>query len=118
MKTRKAVLLLLVLSFLLPADTFAQKADSVIDGLIAVVGANAILKSDIENQYVQYRMAGNIQGSPVQVKCQIFETMLIQKLLLHQANLDSAKVTDAQVESQMDQKMRYFISQVGSADKL
>ncbi|HTX88545.1 MAG TPA: peptidylprolyl isomerase [Bacteroidales bacterium] len=118
MKSFLLSVLLLIPALIFPSGTHAQKADSVIDGVVAVVGENVILKSDIENQYLQYRMGGNIQGSPQFVKCRMLENMLFQKLLLHQAILDSAKVTDAQVEAQMDQKMRYFISQVGSADKL
>jgi peptidyl-prolyl cis-trans isomerase SurA len=40
------------------------------------------------------------------------------KLLLHQSQVDSVKVTDTQVESEMDRRMRYFIAQAGSPDKL
>jgi peptidyl-prolyl cis-trans isomerase SurA len=93
-------------------------SDSVVDGVVAVVGANVILRSDIENQYLQFRAQGNIQGGMDKVKCQIMEGLLFQKLLLHQAQLDSVKVTDAQVDGTMDQRMRYFIGQVGSVEKL
>ncbi len=118
MKIRIFALLLLVPGFLFTGITHAQKADSIIDRVVAVVGGNAILKSDIENQYYQYRLGGTIQGSPEEVKCQFLEGMLIQKLMLHQANLDSAKVTDIQVETELDKRMRYFINQIGSADKM
>jgi peptidyl-prolyl cis-trans isomerase SurA len=97
----------------------AQKDhDTLVDGVIAVVGGNAILKSDIESQYLQFRAQGIIKGSPLTVKCQILDNMLYMKLLLHQSQVDSIKVTDAQVESEMDRRMRYFISQAGSPDKL
>jgi peptidyl-prolyl cis-trans isomerase SurA len=92
--------------------------DSIVDGIIAVVGSSAILKSDIENQYIQLRQQGSISGSAPTVKCQIFENMLFQKLLLNQAQVDSIKVTDAQVENEMDRRMRYFISLEGSPEKL
>lgn len=92
--------------------------DTVIDGVAAIVGGNVILKSDIEAQYLQFRSQGSISGTAPKVKCQIMEQMLYQKLLLHQAQVDSISVTDAQVESEMDRRMRYFISQAGSPERL
>lgn len=92
--------------------------DSVVDGIVAVVGANMILRSDIETQYLQFRAQGNIQGSPEKVRCQILDGLLFQKLLLHQAQVDSVKITDAQVDANMDQRMRMFIGQAGSPEKL
>lgn len=95
---------------------FAQ--DSIIDGVVAIVGSNMILKSDIETQYLQYRAQGNIVGSSSSVKCTILENMLFQKLILNQAQVDSVVVTESMVESELDRRMRYMISQVGSPDKL
>jgi peptidyl-prolyl cis-trans isomerase SurA len=92
--------------------------DSVVDGVVAVVGANIVLKSEVEAQYLQYRMQGNIKGSAESVKCQIFENLLYQKLMLNQAQLDSAKVNDIQVEGEMDRRLRYLLSQAGSQEKL
>jgi peptidyl-prolyl cis-trans isomerase SurA len=95
-----------------------SQTDTVVDGLMAIVGGNVVLKSDIENQYIQIRSQGNIQGTATTLKCQIFENLLLQKLLLHQAQVDSIKVTDDQVELEMDRRMRYFISQAGSPERL
>lgn len=95
-----------------------SKSDSIIDGIVGIVGGNVILLSDIENQYLQIRSQGNIQGTASGLKCQIFENMLFQKLLLHQAQVDSLSVTDAQVEIEMDRRMRYFISQAGTPERL
>jgi peptidyl-prolyl cis-trans isomerase SurA len=110
-------LLLLVFLVQVPVAE-AQQADSVVDGVVAVVGSKMILKSDVEKQYLEYRMQGNIQGTSTSVKCLILENILFQKLLLNQADLDSVVVTDAMVESELDSRMRYFISQVGSPEKL
>jgi len=95
-----------------------QSQDTIVDGVIAVVGGNVVLKSDIESQYLQLRAQGVIKGSPAKVKCQILDKLLYMKLLLHQGQVDSIKVTDAQVEGEMDRRMRYFISQAGSPEKL
>ena len=59
---------------------------NVIDEVIAVVGDNAILKSDVEYQYQQAVMQGvSAKGN---LKCKLFEQQLIQKLMLKNIPLD------------------------------
>lgn len=89
----------------------------VIDQVIAVVGGNIILESDLEAQYLQYRMQEGIKGSESTMKCEILENMVYQKLLLNQAELDSVVVSDGQVESELDRRLRYYISLLGSQEK-
>ncbi len=96
---------------------YAQQAQ-VIDKIVAVVGKNIILQSDIEEQYLQYRLQGGIKGSASSIRCEILEDMLFRKLMLNQAELDSISVTDEQVESEMDYRIRYYVSQLGSEEKL
>jgi len=101
----------------------AQSLDSVpenqiLDQVVAVVGKNIILKSDIETQYLQYRMQGFIEGSKASIKCKILKDLIFQKLLLNQADVDSIVVGESQVEQEMDRRFRYFISQFGSKEKL
>jgi len=115
---RKAIVLILLTSGLTITAKPQTSNDSVVDGVVAVVGANVILRSDIESQYLQFRSQGNIQGSPEKVRCQIMEGLLFQKLLYHQSQIDSVKVTDAQVDGEMDHRMRMFIGQIGSVEKL
>lgn len=82
-----------------------------------MVGKNIILQSDVENQYLQYRLNG-MTGSAQAMRCQILEDLLLQKLMLNQAEMDSITVTDDRVEASMNQKLRYFISRMGSQEKL
>jgi peptidyl-prolyl cis-trans isomerase SurA len=90
----------------------------VIDQVIAIVGKNIILESDIEAQYYQYRSQYGITESENTSKCRILEDMLYQKLLLNQAEYDSIEVSESEVEMSMDQRLRYFIGQFGSEEKL
>lgn len=89
----------------------------VIDQVIAVVGGNIILQSDLQTQFEQYRAETGMQGTEESMKCTIMETMVFQKLLLNQAELDSVEITDSQVESELDRRLRYYISLVGSQEK-
>ena len=89
--------------------------DKVIDQIIAVVGDHYVLKSDIENQFLQ-ESTSNYTG--VDLKCSILEGLLYQNLLLHQADLDSLTVSDKEIESQLERRLRQIVSQVGSEKKL
>ncbi|MBN1337985.1 MAG: peptidylprolyl isomerase [Bacteroidales bacterium] len=106
-----------ILIVLFPLLVNAQEKGVVIDQVMAVVGSEIILQSEIELQYFQYRMQQGITGSESSVKCNILENMLYQKLLLNQAGIDSVEVSDVQVESELDRRLRYFIGQFGSQEK-
>lgn len=115
MNRSRSIILFLVIACI---QIQASAQDTVVDGIVAIVGGHMILKSDIETQYLQFRAQGNITGSPQRIKCQIFENVLFMKLLFHQSEVDSLTVTDSQVEAEMDRRMRYFISQAGSPERL
>ena len=88
----------------------AAQQPAVIDEVVAVVGKNIILQSDIENQYIQMRLQRGISGSAEAIRCQILEDLLFQKLMLNQAEVDSVTVTDVQVDQEMERRLRYFIN--------
>ena len=103
---------------LLTLSVMAQnRQPQVVDKVVAVVGQNIILQSEIENQYMQYRLNG-LSGSAQAIRCQILEDLLLQKLMLNQAEMDSITVTDDQAEAEMNDRMRYFIARMGSQEKL
>lgn len=96
-------------------SVYAQEG-TVLDGIIAVVGDKVVLKSELENQISSLKSQGIIIDN--ESKCQIIEELLYQKLLLHHAEIDSVSVTDAQVDGEMNRRLNYFISQIGSEKKL
>jgi peptidyl-prolyl cis-trans isomerase SurA len=108
-------ILILITAILTSVIGYAQ--EQVIDEVAAVVGANYILASEIENQYIEYRSRGEIKDAGA-ARCRIFEDLLFQKLMLNQAELDSVKITDEQVNQEMDMRFRYFIQQFGSQEKM
>jgi peptidyl-prolyl cis-trans isomerase SurA len=109
---------LLMAAFLVVAGKpSGAQENMIIDEVVAVVGKNIILASDIENQYFQYRLQSGVMGGQSSVRCQMLENMLFQKLLLDQAEIDSVEVTDVQIQQTMDQRLRYFIAQLGSRER-
>jgi peptidyl-prolyl cis-trans isomerase SurA len=87
----------------------------IIDRVVAVVGDFTILQSDIEQQYLQYKAQG--QAIP-DMKCLIFKQFLEEKLLLNQAKIDSVEISESNVEATLDQRLQYFIGQIGSQEEL
>jgi peptidyl-prolyl cis-trans isomerase SurA len=113
--SKTAIVTISCLIFLHLSPLRAQ--EKLIDEVVAVVGSNVILLSDIETQYLQMRAQGSPFGGP-EVRCQILEGLLFQNLLLNQAELDSVEISDSRVETAMDARLRYFINQFGSQEKL
>ena len=81
---------------LLCCSAFSLQAQSnMIDGVVWVVGDNAILRSEVEEQRVRAQYEGNrIQGDPY---CVIPEQIAVQKLFLHQAKIDSVDVSGSRI---------------------
>lgn len=113
----KKLLIALLASVLLLPGFKGWSQEQVIDEVVAVVGANYVLQSDIEAQYIQFRMQGGITDARA-TRCQILEDLLFNKLLLNQAELDSVVVTEDQVNQTMEARFRYYIQQFGSQEKL
>jgi peptidyl-prolyl cis-trans isomerase SurA len=111
MKVRIALLALMTLC-LLPA--VAQ--DNVIDEVVWVVGDEPILRSEVEAQRLQAQYEGvKFSGDPY---CVIPEQLAVQKLFLHQADLDSIIVSDNDVISDVDRSINYIMGQLGSKEKM
>ena len=113
MNTKKSIvifILLLAISFNINAQ------DKIADKIIAVLGENIVLQSDIDGQFAQYIAQG--YANKPELKCQILESLITQKLLQNQAQIDSIEVSEGQVEDELNRRLNYFISQIGSQEKL
>lgn len=93
----------------------AQKKE-IIDEVIWIVGDDAILLSEVEEQRLRAQYEGqSIPGDPY---CVIPEQIAIQKLFLHQAEIDSITANESTVSHQADMQLNYYISQIGSKEKM
>lgn len=89
-----------------------------VDGIIVVVGKDIIMRSDLENAYRDYAEQFNVVENPDELRCEILERLVMQKLFLHQADLDSIEVTSQQVEDQVNYRISYITQQVGGDPKV
>ena len=102
------------MSLLLSVATFGQ--NNVIDEVVWVVGDEAILKSDVESERLNAQYEGRkFDGDPY---CVIPEQLAVQKLFLHQAELDSIEVSEQEVLSRLEQQTNWLIDQIGSKEKM
>ena len=93
-----------------------SRAQTLIDQVVATVGNQIILRSDIEKQYMQYLAQGGEAAE--EARCGIFDQLILSKLMVNQAAIDSVDVPEAQVESELDRRMRFYVRQIGSEQKL
>lgn len=113
MKTYKIIKLtgLFLITALLSNPTIAQ--DKVVDQIVAIVGGNIILKSEIERMNMEQQAQGIT--SEGDMKCEILENFLVDKLLVAEAELDTLiEVTPSQVNQRMDQQLAMYVSYMGS----
>ncbi len=102
-----------ILFFVLSLGLSAQPR--LVDGVLGVVGKNIILKSDLDKALEAQKK----QNPALKVdQCTVFEDLLLEKLLLHQAELDSVEVSDEEVQANIDRRINVFIQQIGSQQRL
>lgn len=95
-------------------NIYAQK--KVLDKVVAVVGDNIILKSELDQQYAQYLVQGNKPDETT--LCYFLQNMLSQKLLSQQAVIDSITVEEDEVDGEVNRRMRVMISRAGGQERL
>lgn len=94
----------------------AMAIDNIAEEVAWVVGDEPIYKSEIEEQYMAMQQERQtINGDPY---CVIPEQMAIEKLFLHQADLDTIEVAESQVQQAVDSRLNYMITNLGTREKV
>jgi len=113
---RNKIVLLILINCIHQIAFSQPKNGAVVDQIAGIVGDKIILRSEIEAQYQQYSQQGNYGGD--ELRCKILDQLLLNKLLLHQANIDSLVVTEDQINQKIENNLSYYIQQLGSVEKL
>ncbi|MFY0651300.1 MAG: peptidylprolyl isomerase [Cyclobacteriaceae bacterium] len=111
------VLLVGIFTILFSGSSIAQEEEGVlIDKIVAKVDDYIVLKSELEKGYLDMLSRGQVtQGN---AKCQMLETLVINKLMVAKAEIDSVEVPDDQVNQNLEQRISYIVSQIGSVEAL
>ncbi len=107
---------LLVLSSAVAQPPVSQPKKVVADKIIAVVGDKIVLKSDIDNSLADMQRQG--VEVPANAYCLTLEQAMGIKALVLQAEKDSLPITDEEIETDIDNRIRNYVSQFGSKDEL
>ncbi|MDE5642682.1 MAG: peptidylprolyl isomerase [Muribaculaceae bacterium] len=90
--------------------------NNIIDEVAWVIGDDPIYKSEIEEFYqeaLQERIP--VKGDPY---CTLPEQMAIERLFLHQADLDTIMVSEAMIQQQVEGQMNFLMNNLGSKEKI
>ncbi len=100
----------MALLFLTIGSVFAQSTDlTVIDKIVAKVDNYIILKSELERSYLQAKSSGDYDAD----KCQILESLILSKLMVAKAEIDSVVVEEDMIDRQLDMRMQGVVAQAG-----
>src|SRR4029077_5246966 len=114
---RYLLLSLSILSvFALSAQSATEAKKIVADKIAAVVGDRIIMYSDIKNTIADYARQG--AEIPENAECMILDQAILSKVLMQQAEKDSLPVTDDEVESDLDLRVREFVRMYGTEKKV
>lgn len=102
---------------LLLAVGYSANAQQVADKIVAIVGKNRIiLQSELEVQAAQ--AAQQMPEAEADVQCQVLHQLVLQKMLIEQAERDSVVVSPEEIEGTLENRIRYFTGLYGSREKL
>lgn len=87
-----------------------------IDKIIAIIGDEIVLRSEVENQYLQYISQGVTSNE--ELRCEILEDLMTQKLLIFSCKQDSISVTKEEIEQEVETRVNYYVDQIGSIEKI
>lgn len=100
---------------LLALGAHTQVPGKVVDKIIGVVGSEILLQSELEAAMLEMS-EGKSSGNAME-RCNVYENLIYQKLLLNQSKLDSIEVSDGEVQSQVEQRLDYFVNMFGSLEE-
>ena len=90
--------------------------NNIVDEVIWVVGDDPILRSDVEAERLNAELSGQqFDGNPF---CRIAEMIAVQKLFLHQSEIDSIEVTDGEVLSEVTFRENQYLQNFGSTERI
>ena len=111
---KKSIIAALALS--LGLALFADNKNNVIEEVAWMIGDEPIYKSEIEKTYQELLSDRTpIQGDPY---CIIPEQIAVERLFLHQADIDTVEVQESMVQMQLESQMNYLINNLGSREKV
>jgi peptidyl-prolyl cis-trans isomerase SurA len=99
------------------AQENAQISGQVLDKIIAKVDNNILLESEVQKTYIE-ALAQAQQGIEAPSRCDVFESLMINKLMVAKAEIDSVIVTEGEVMLQVENRFAQVLSQFGGDESI
>ena len=106
------------LFILISIFSFSQEKKKKLDGIVAMVGDEVLFYSELQENIMQYKSQTSSTLSDSLLSKQVLEELLFQKLLVYHAKIDSIEVSDMEVNNNLNRRLDYIISQIGSVKKV
>lgn len=94
------------------------RSQTVIDRIVAVVGKEIITESELTERTTLFALQNRLDAKKPELRLQMLDGMISEKLLLAQSILDSVTVTDEEVTQSLDQQLDGIIRQLGSQQRV
>ncbi|MEY4968366.1 MAG: hypothetical protein RLZZ261_137 [Bacteroidota bacterium] len=107
----RSLIFVLTLTFGTAWSAFAQPL--LADGVVAVVGNELILQSDVSIMRETLKREGQDRS-----ECEVLEELILEKLLIHHAAIDSVVVPDGEIDDNISRRIEQLVAQIGSERKL
>jgi|TARA_B110000444_G_scaffold59301_1_gene55236 peptidyl-prolyl cis-trans isomerase SurA len=102
-----------VILILFNLSAFAQNQPLNVDGIVAAIGDQIILQSDIIFQKQALSQEGRVLSD-----CDMLKEISLEKLLIHHAAIDSVEVTNEEIDESIDRRIQQLVAQIGSERKM
>jgi peptidyl-prolyl cis-trans isomerase SurA len=108
----------LIVSLSITLATWAQSSPEgvVIDKIIAKVDDYVVLKSDLARAYLDYLSSGQPRSQAS--KCRILESLVVNKMMVAKAEIDSVIIEESEVLSNLDRRMDIILQNIGSREEV
>ncbi len=97
---------------------FGQGVGITIDKIIAKIDNHVVLKSDLELALAKLKEQNKVSTLPDYVPCQMLQQLVINKMMLAKAEIDTIKVDEGAITSQLERRMQYMQQQFSSLEKM
>lgn len=109
---------LLIICAAVGSGAFHASAQTLLDRIIAVVDKEIITESELSERVTYLALQNRLDADSPQLRRQVLDGMVTEKLILAQAIIDSVEVTDDEVNRALDQQVQNFIRQIGSEQRV
>ena len=108
----------MVAAFCLLAGQTVSTSQTLVDRIVAVVDKEIITESELQDRVNFYAIQNRIDPKKPELRQQVLDALVTEKLILAQAILDSVQVTDDEVSRTLDQQIQNLVRQLGSEQRV